>query len=1423
MPSGDFNSQGISFLLSLDNKEAMKSLGQMKYSVSDFNSQFSKTFEQQKQTISNLTSKINGLKDSLKILGNPSRSIGDQLNSTQSRGGFQSQNPPRPLSPLINSRLDHRPIPPLPSSSSASNGSEYTYRPLPLVSSPTYAATNPPIRNALQSNIPHADKGGTFSSGSAVVGERGLPETVTALKGGGFKVTPMSQSQQTVALGKIAENPTLGGNLSTSFTNLNQSVAKLSSSTEKQNRQLLESAKNTDKLSDRIKELIDKLSSSTSSKHTSGAHGGVSMSDMVAGGAGGGAFSPAVKGAAAGSAAAFKKAMHTAADQPAHPGLMGSLWNGVKAVGGGLASAGGYALGGIKDLAVGGLKYGAKNLAMRGLQYGAEGLMASPAGMGVAATGLYGAYRLAGGSPSLGMGMMGAEEIQQMTGVSPGGGMPPMPRGGGLPGSMGPGQGGVSGMPAGSGRGGASKLDAGQQNMMRGVYSAYMKTGKLSDNQARALTAEVGRENNYQEKTIFGTHQDEGKGRKTNLGFLSWQGGRKEKLEKFLTERGLMKDGHMEKGQASLDAMAQFSVGELKGPYAKSMKAFMENPNIDPEEASKMMGPGGYIGWARGQKTIGHGADKKAFDSEAHDARRRSHLASVNQMVEGANGKEISGSSPQAFIDTNKEPNSNSDLIKKATNPRGRGKRSGYTELSNTPVSGDSLAEYKGKKFDPRILDFVKKVEGDNNLRISGGHRTEKRNREVHGAKNSHHMSATGSDFVGTKAQMEAGLRQGIALGADPVGSQIHNAGSGTHLHLQWSRIKNQEKEDLQNRMEEASVRQKEVTGAASSAFLEDNKKPKSNSDFIKEAADATAASSTKNSKETDFFKEAQKTKEANSSMVPRAKAQQAAQSAVSAPEPLSIYNPIPGIDNTPSPQIPLAPSPEKQFQPPQPPTPIGQNADGSFMYPEGTSGSGSQVVPTPAAPAKTQYQPFNQNSGLGAFGNSMVKGVGSILGGVGGLVQNTIGGIGGGIQAGYASGQNPLVGAMGGLLGGTLGGLKGAATGAAGLVGGAVSGVGSILGGIAGGAGDLLNGIFNGGQKPVQPPPAAPTPIGQNADGSFMYPEGTASSGSQVDVPKSKHIFGSAIDSEGPSYITAEKPSLGFNTGDYPITMSNGATPQAQLPTDLQDSFAELDRAKAQHAEGYKKIEAEYQQNVNSVTGSQPLSMAGDVLKGFGSGVVEGVGGLVGGVAGAIGNPLALAQSTLSGAAGGLVGGAMSGRGALGGMASGALGGLVNGSMGGSVVGGLVNGAMGGPAQLLGAMAGGINPNSFKPPELEQKFDQANSIVGLAKTAGVNTAAVGDKINSVEAASKSLTSGAVRSQTADIGSVSAQESSNPDTKAMVEHLKALVTNSKENPVVQAVDKMRANLSNTLSGLREDIGGPDTRRVFHNHRASSGI
>ena len=60
------------------------------------------------------------------------------------------------------------------------------------------------------------------------------------------------------------------------------------------------------------------------------------------------------------------------------------------------------------------------------------------------------------------------------------------------------------------------------QNIKK-VYSAFIKAG-FSPNQAKALTAEVGRENAYQSKYIFGHHTDMANSA-DNLGFFSWQGG----------------------------------------------------------------------------------------------------------------------------------------------------------------------------------------------------------------------------------------------------------------------------------------------------------------------------------------------------------------------------------------------------------------------------------------------------------------------------------------------------------------------------------------------------------------------------------------------------------------------------------------------------------------------------------------------------------------------------------------------------------------------------------------------------------------------------------------------------------------------------------------------------------------------------------
>ncbi|QNV45572.1 hypothetical protein IEE82_10625 [Acinetobacter baumannii] len=59
------------------------------------------------------------------------------------------------------------------------------------------------------------------------------------------------------------------------------------------------------------------------------------------------------------------------------------------------------------------------------------------------------------------------------------------------------------------------------RNMLK-VYQAFMNTGVFSDQQARYLTAEVGRENDFRSSKMFGSHKDKNNGF-TNVGIMSWQ------------------------------------------------------------------------------------------------------------------------------------------------------------------------------------------------------------------------------------------------------------------------------------------------------------------------------------------------------------------------------------------------------------------------------------------------------------------------------------------------------------------------------------------------------------------------------------------------------------------------------------------------------------------------------------------------------------------------------------------------------------------------------------------------------------------------------------------------------------------------------------------------------------------------------------
>ena len=135
------------------------------------------------------------------------------------------------------------------------------------------------------------------------------------------------------------------------------------------------------------------------------------------------------------------------------------------------------------------------------------------------------------------------------------------------------------------------------------LYNAWRSAG-LSDNQARIMMAETGRENSWNLNTIFVGHPepvDVKRGvanPRRNFGLISWTGDRRNNLINFLSSRGLWQNGRAVQSQATLDAMAQFAVREIAtNPlYAPTKRAFLQNPNVDYSTATRVLG-NNYIKW----------------------------------------------------------------------------------------------------------------------------------------------------------------------------------------------------------------------------------------------------------------------------------------------------------------------------------------------------------------------------------------------------------------------------------------------------------------------------------------------------------------------------------------------------------------------------------------------------------------------------------------------------------------------------------------------------------------------------------------------------------------------------------------------------------------------------------------------------------
>ena len=182
----------------------------------------------------------------------------------------------------------------------------------------------------------------------------------------------------------------------------------------------------------------------------------------------------------------------------------------------------------------------------------------------------------------------------------------------------------------------------GNMNYAQQIYASLREHG-LSAQQARIMTAEIGRENSFNPDFLFGSHTDPKNGA-TNVGLISWQGIRAKKLIAELTAKGLYKNGKITRSKASLDEMVKYMLSEISNnpAYSKTKKEFLNNPNVAYDKGHKILGDN-YIIWRQDDPKYKSGHDRRdAFFKQTanmemvYNANRISKgVSQSNQLVGG--------------------------------------------------------------------------------------------------------------------------------------------------------------------------------------------------------------------------------------------------------------------------------------------------------------------------------------------------------------------------------------------------------------------------------------------------------------------------------------------------------------------------------------------------------------------------------------------------------------------------------------------------------------------------------------------------------------------------------------------------------------------------------------------------------------------
>ncbi len=154
------------------------------------------------------------------------------------------------------------------------------------------------------------------------------------------------------------------------------------------------------------------------------------------------------------------------------------------------------------------------------------------------------------------------------------------------------------------------------------IYNS-LREHEFSEQQARIMVAEIGRENSFNPDYLFGTHGDP-KNRQPNIGLISWQGDRAKGLIKRLTEKGLYKNGKITRSKASIDEMVEYMRYEISNisSFSKTKNEFLSNPNIAYDKGNRILGTN-YIIWRINDPKYKNGHKRRdAFFKQTADMER---------------------------------------------------------------------------------------------------------------------------------------------------------------------------------------------------------------------------------------------------------------------------------------------------------------------------------------------------------------------------------------------------------------------------------------------------------------------------------------------------------------------------------------------------------------------------------------------------------------------------------------------------------------------------------------------------------------------------------------------------------------------------------------------------------------------------------